>query len=114
MTPACAKSCPTESIQFGDVEELQVRAERRLAQLQERGVQGAQLYGQDARAQPGTGGLNAFFLLLDRPEIYNLPPDPVVPTSKGGESWTFAGIAAAGMFLTAMAGALLARGRSIR
>ena len=114
MTPACAKSCPTESIQFGDVEELRIRAERRLEQLQGRGVAGAQLYGQDARSQPGTGGLNAFFLLLDRPEVYNLPPDPVVPTVKGRESWAFAGVAAAGMFLTALAGALLARSRSIR
>ena len=114
MTPACAKACPTESIQFGDVEELRVRAERRLAQLEDRGVQGAQLYGQDAHNQPGTGGLNAFFLLLDKPEAYNLPPDPVVPTVKGQESWTFAGLAAAGMFLTAMAGALFARSRSFR
>ena len=114
MTPACAKSCPTESIQFGDVEELRVRAEGRLAQLEQRGVRGAQLYGQDARSQPGTGGLNAFFLLLDEPEVYNLPPDPVVPTVKGRESWTFAGLAAAGMFLTAVAGAVLARSRSIR
>jgi formate dehydrogenase iron-sulfur subunit len=114
MTPACAKACPTESIQFGDVEELRIRAERRLSELQARDVRGAQLYGQDARQQPGTGGLNAFFLLLDRPEVYNLPPDPVVPTVKGRESWTFAGVAAAGMFLTAIAGALLARTRSIR
>src|SRR5215475_11658766 len=56
MTPACAKHCPTESIQFGDVEELRIRAERRLEQLRARGVHGARLYGQDARQQPGTGG----------------------------------------------------------
>ena len=34
------------------------------------------------RDQPGTEGLNAFFLLVDKPEVYNLPPDPVVPTKK--------------------------------
>ena len=42
----------------------------------------AYLYGADAASQPGTEGLNAFFLLVDKPEAYNLPPDPVVPTKK--------------------------------
>ena len=26
------------------------------------------------------GGLNSFFLLVDRPEVYGLPPDPKLPT----------------------------------
>jgi len=87
MVPACAKACPTASIQFGPIDELRAHAGERVRQLRERGVAEARLYGEDAAAQPGTAGLHAFFLICDRPEVYNLPPDPVVPTRKIAESW---------------------------
>ncbi|MGN6251113.1 MAG: 4Fe-4S dicluster domain-containing protein [Marmoricola sp.] len=76
--PACAKACPTESIQFGDVDELRERANQRVASLHEAGVMDARLYGNDP--DDGVGGAGAFFLLLDEPEVYGLPPDPVVTT----------------------------------
>jgi formate dehydrogenase iron-sulfur subunit len=67
-----------------------------VAQLQASGLKEAYLYGEDPESQPGTGGLNAFFLLVDKPEKYNLPPDPVVPTKKMKRSWlTMAGAALA-------------------
>jgi formate dehydrogenase iron-sulfur subunit len=76
--PACAKACPTESIQFGEVGALAERAERRVERLHELGARDAYLYG--VPGAPGaTGGLrrlNAFFLLLDRPEVYGLPSHP--------------------------------------
>ena len=97
MTPACAKACPTESIQFGDVRELRRQARKRVEQLQEGGLEEAYLYGVDAEEQPGTEGLNAFFLLLDRPEVYNLPPEPVVPTKRAAESWKAMGLAMLGL-----------------
>src|ERR687884_59622 len=87
MTPACAKACPTDSIVFGDLDDLRERASQRVDLLHERGVSEAYLYGVDDNNQPGTEGLNAFFLLVDRPEVYNLPPDPVAPTKKAGEVW---------------------------
>ena len=78
LEPACSKACPTDSIQFGPLDELRQRADERLERLQEEGWTGAQLYGRDP--EDGVGGFGAFFLLLDRPEVYRLPPDPVVPT----------------------------------
>jgi formate dehydrogenase iron-sulfur subunit len=80
LTPACAKACPTQSIQFGDLDELHERAGRRLGQLHERGVTGAYLYG--AEEDTSAGPLNSFFLLVDEPEVYNLPVKPHVPQAQ--------------------------------
>ncbi len=90
--PACAKACPTDSIQFGVLDELRERADARLAELQSRGEPNAQLYGHDP--DDGVGGDGAFFLLLDDPEVYGLPPDPVVTTRDLPSMWRHAGAAA--------------------
>ena len=95
--PACAQACPTESIQFGDVDELRERAQQRVDSLHEAGVMDARLYGNDP--EDGVGGNGAFFLLLDEPEVYGLPPDPVVTTKDLPQMFNRA---------TAAAGALLA------
>ena len=76
--PACAQACPTNSIQYGDLDELRERADERLQQLTDAGLEHARLYGADE--QDGVGGFGAFFLLLDEPETYHLPPDPVDTT----------------------------------
>jgi formate dehydrogenase iron-sulfur subunit len=104
LTPACAQACPTESIQFGPLDELRERADRRLAQLHGQGVTEAQLYGRDP--DDGVGGDGAFFLLLDEPEVYGLPPDPVVTTRDLPAMWKRAALAAAGLAV-AVAGAFL-------
>jgi formate dehydrogenase iron-sulfur subunit len=68
MPPACAKACPTESIKFGDLEEMRAVARERLATLHARGMAEAQLYGEKEY-----GGLHALFLLTDAPETYRMP-----------------------------------------
>ncbi|MEU3985546.1 4Fe-4S dicluster domain-containing protein [Streptomyces sp. NPDC026672] len=90
--PACAKACPTESIQFGPLDELRDRAAARVSQLQDEGVPGARLYGHDP--EDGVGGDGAFFLLLAEPEAYGLPPDPQVTTRDLPAMWKHAGAAA--------------------
>ena len=69
--------------------------------MHERGVEEAYLYGADEASQPGTGGLNAFFLLVDEPEAYNLPPEPVAPGKKAGRSWLSMAAAGAAMAVAA-------------
>jgi formate dehydrogenase iron-sulfur subunit len=101
MEPACAKACPTNSIQFGPLDELRERAGRRLAQLHEAGVADARLYGEDP--DDGVGGDGAFFLLLDEPEVYGLPPDPVVTTRDLPSMWRHVGAAAATLTAAAVA-----------
>ncbi|MFI0777626.1 4Fe-4S dicluster domain-containing protein [Streptomyces sp. NPDC021212] len=94
--PACAKACPTESIQFGPLDELRERA-------------AARLYGHDP--EDGAGGDGAFFLLLDEPEVYGLPPDPVVTTRDLPAMWRHAG--AAGLtLLGGMAAVFAVHGRN--
>ncbi|MFF6996790.1 4Fe-4S dicluster domain-containing protein [Streptomyces sp. NPDC008313] len=109
--PACAKACPTESIQFGPLDELRERAALRVDQLHEAGVADARLYGHDP--EDGVGGDGAFFLLLDEPEVYGLPPDPVVTTRDLPTMWKHAGLAAlsltGGIALSFVAGRLTGR-----
>jgi len=102
LTPACAKACPTESIQFGPVDELRERAQARVSELQESGETRARLYLENP--DDGVGGAGAFFLLLDEPEVYGLPPDPVATTRDLPRMWRH--VAAAGASLAA--GALIA------
>jgi formate dehydrogenase iron-sulfur subunit len=111
LTPACAKACPTESIQFGDLDELRDRARERVAQLQADGVPQARLYGDDP--SDGVGGAGAFFLLLDEPEVYGLPPDPVVTTRDLPSMWRHAAVAAAGL-LAGVAATFLGRDAMVR
>jgi formate dehydrogenase iron-sulfur subunit len=104
--PACAKACPTKSIQFGPLDELRERADARLRKLQDDEVEGAQLYGRDP--DDGVGGFGAFFLLLDEPEVYGFPPDPVVTTKHLGSMWRNM-VVAAGAIVAGVAAAMAGR-----
>ena len=95
MEPACAQACPTKSIQFGPLAELRSHAADRVAELHDHGVGEARLYGADPN--DGVDGFGAFFLLLDDPEVYGLPPDPVVTTRDLPQMWRAAAAAAGAM-----------------
>ncbi len=110
LEPACAKACPTDSIIFGEMAELREKARARVEQLHQRGCTEAYLCGVDAENQPGTEGLNAFFLLVDKPEVYNLPPDPVAPAKKVATGWASLAIASLAILATAAA-AVISAGR---
>ncbi|KEI43845.1 4Fe-4S dicluster domain-containing protein [Saccharopolyspora rectivirgula] len=108
LEPACAQACPTKSIQFGPLDELRLRAQQRVDELHEQGFTSARLYGHDP--QDGVGGDGAFFLLLDEPEVYGLPPDPVVTTRDLPSMWRCAA-AAAGTAAALVIGSFLGRRR---
>ncbi|HEY9243884.1 MAG TPA: 4Fe-4S dicluster domain-containing protein [Streptosporangiaceae bacterium] len=104
LEPACAKACPTQSIQFGPVDELRERAQLRVEELHLAGEDSARLYLEDPA--DGIGGAGAFFLLLDEPEVYGLPPDPVVTTRDLPRMWRHVAIAGAGLLAGGLATAL--------
>ena len=104
LEPACAKACPTQSIQFGPVDELREKAALRVEELRLAGEDGAQLYLDDPA--DGIGGAGAFFLLLDEPEVYGLPPDPVVTTRDLPRMWRHVAIAGAGLLAGGLVTAL--------
>jgi formate dehydrogenase iron-sulfur subunit len=91
MEPACAKSCPTGSILFGDLDMLQRKADERVAQLHAVGIDDASLYNP---VDTSVGGIHAMFIVRGDPRAYNLPPNPEVPTVLLKQGWTAAGIAA--------------------
>jgi len=93
LEPACAKACPTASINFGPIADLKTMARARLGKLHEAGETQASLYGADEHM---LGGLNSFYLLVDRPEVYGLPPDPKIPSRnlKSSALWSVLGAVA--------------------
>ena len=106
--PACSKTCPTDSIQFGTYEDMLAAAKDRVRVLHEQGITEARLYG--ANDNDGVGGTGSIFLLLDSPEVYGLPPDPRVPTADLPGMYKTAAKAIGAMVL-AVAGSFVIGGR---
>jgi formate dehydrogenase iron-sulfur subunit len=75
LETACAKACPTDSIVYGEVDQLRAQARQRVEALKALGHTKAHLYGDT----DVLGGLNVFYLLLDEPEVYGQPRNPQLP-----------------------------------
>jgi formate dehydrogenase iron-sulfur subunit len=103
LIPACAAACPTESILFGDLDELREKAQARAAELATRGIEDAVVYDP---TESSVGGTHAIFVLRGRPEDYNLPSHPEVPTVHLRDGWTSVAIAA-GLMLAGTLAAFL-------
>jgi formate dehydrogenase iron-sulfur subunit len=103
MTPACAKACPTQSIQFGNLSDLHRAADKRLSDLRLGGSSSAQLYGRDESV---FGGLNSFFLLMDKPEVYGLPTGDAARLPSRNNLFGYAGVVVAAAL--ALVGGILA------
>ncbi|HEX6880049.1 MAG TPA: 4Fe-4S dicluster domain-containing protein [Terriglobales bacterium] len=101
LKPACAKACPTESIKFGEINEMQIVAQERLRELYSRGMEDAQLYDP---SDTSVKGIHALFITRGDPIQYNLPPAPEVPTTYLADAWKSSAVAAG----TLLVGALLA------
>jgi formate dehydrogenase iron-sulfur subunit len=111
LEPACAKACPTKSITFGPIDELERMARGRLEELHAQGEEGARLYGLPDAGGEGVGGTASIFLLLDRPEVYGLPSEPVTPTRRLRQGWGAAAAAAGALALGVLAAVVGGRGR---
>jgi formate dehydrogenase iron-sulfur subunit len=112
LEPACAKSCPTDSIQFGPYDELVETARARVSELHSRGITGAYLYGAgDEPEDSVAGGLGAFFLLTQPPESFGLPANADSPIQENMIESTAAGLVAAGIALVAAVGSFAWAGR---
>jgi formate dehydrogenase iron-sulfur subunit len=101
LKPACAQACPTESIKFGEIEQLRETAQQRVQELESRGIRDAVVYDPQ---ETSVGGIHALFVLRGDPRTFNLPPQPEVPTIYLKKGWTSAAIAAGLM----LAGSMLA------
>ena len=91
LQPACATACPTQSIQFGEIGELRARAAQRIDELRTRGIEDAVVYDPQ---ESSVGGTHALFVFRGRPEEYNLPSVPEVPTVHLKAAWGAAAMAA--------------------
>jgi len=91
LQPACAKACPTESIKFGEINQLRSDAQKRVEVLKDRGMDDANLYDP---THTSVGGIHAMFIIRGDPRTYNLPPNPEVPTIYAKKGWTGSAIAA--------------------
>jgi formate dehydrogenase iron-sulfur subunit len=112
LEPACAKSCPTDSITFGPYDELLEIAGKRVTALQERGMDGAYIYGAGDDVDEVAGGLGAFFLLTQPPEVYGLPYRAESPVQENVVPATLAAMGAGLLAAAAVAAAFVGSART--
>jgi formate dehydrogenase iron-sulfur subunit len=75
LLPACAHTCQTGAVQFGEHDAMMEKAEARLAEVKKTYPK-ANLYGDQLM-----GGTTYIYLLTDEAEAYGLPANPSMPIS---------------------------------
>ena len=100
--PACAQACPTDSILFGPVDDLKVRAAARVSELHRRGMADATLYDGSGSS---VGEVHAMFITFGEPDDVGLPSRPVFPGDFLRTAWMSALFTAIGL-CAAVAGAV--------
>jgi len=76
LKPACARTCPTGALTFGDRNDLLQVAEDRAKYLRANGYPNATIYG-----KLELGGLNNLYVLTDTPDKFDLPVNPKVSST---------------------------------
>ena len=74
--PSCAERCPVEALVWGPRVELLEKGKARVEELKAEGLSNVELYGETQAS-----GLGRLSILFDEPQAYNLPADPVTPTT---------------------------------
>lgn len=111
LQPACAKACPTESIKFGEIDQLRLVAKERLAELKSRGMEDAQVYDP---METSVKGIHAMFIVRGDPRQYNLPPKPEVPTIYLKDGWKASAIGSGLLLAASLVAFIAGRGEKKR
>ncbi len=109
LPTACAKACPTESIKFGEINQLRLIGQERLRELHGRGMSDANMYDP---TETSVKGIHAMFIVRGDPKQYNLPPKPEVPTIYLKEGWKQSAVGSVAMVVGSLIAFAIAGRRS--
>ena len=89
LAPACATTCPSGAISFGERDNLIAAAQQRITYLRNKGYADANLYGETEMS-----GLQTMYILTHEPSEFGLPESPQLATNNAWAQWLSGAIAA--------------------